>query len=175
MPYRERRTVARLERQPEEDVLATKTAIKMPGTPQPWMNAIVRSLLRTPGIRSIPGKMFAIITVTGSATGSRYATPVQYFKHAGNYVVLSQQRRTWWHNIAKQPSVQLLIQGEIVDGHAALADDDAARPVLAALLEENPRVGKFYGIGIDDAGVIDPAGVDQLLERLVVIVISRDA
>lgn len=154
--------------------MATTTAIKMPGTPRPWMNAIVRFMLRTPGVRRLMGKTFAVIAVTGSVTGNRYATPVQVFRHGGNYVVLSQQKRTWWRNIAKQPTVQLLIQGETVDGHAALSGDDTARTVLGAVLEENPRVAKFYGVGIDDAGSIDPVGVGQLLDHVVVIVVSPD-
>lgn len=155
--------------------MATTTAIKMPGTPRPWVNAIVGSLQRIPGVRRFLGKTFTIMTVTGSVTGNRYSTPVQYFGHGGDYVVLSQRKRTWWRNIAKRPAVRLLIQGEAVDGHAALPDDEAARTVLSVVLEENPRVARFYGVGIDDAGTIDLAGVDQLLERVVVIVISGNA
>jgi deazaflavin-dependent oxidoreductase (nitroreductase family) len=152
--------------------MAATTAIKMPGTPRPWMNAIMGSLLRLPGIRRFLGKTFAIMTVTGSITGNRYSTPVQYFGHGDDFVVLSQRKRTWWRNIAKRPAVQLLVKGETLDGRAALPDDEAARAVLSLVLEENPRVAKFYGLGIDDAGTIDQAGIDQLLERVVVIVIS---
>ena len=155
--------------------MATTTALKMPGTPRPWMNAIVRSMLRTPGVRRLLGKTFALLTVTGSVTGKRYTTPVQSFRHDGNHVVLSQRKRTWWRNITKQPVVQLLVQGEMVDGHADVIDAAAARPVLAAVLEENPRVAKFYGIAVDGAGAVDPTGIEQLLEHVVVIVISPDA
>lgn len=155
--------------------MARTAAIKMPGTPRPWMNAIVRSMLRTPGVRRLLGRTFAIITVTGSVSGSRYTTPVQYFRHGGHYVVLSQRKRTWWRNIRKEPSVQLIVQGETLEGQAEVTDAEAARPVLAAVLEENPRVARFYGLGLDDAGAVEPAAIDQLLEHVVVIVISPDA
>ncbi len=148
------------------------TSIKMPGTPPPWMNALVKTMLRIPGVRRLMGRTFTVLTVTGAVTGNRYATPVQYFRHGDKRVVLSQRKRTWWRNITEQPTVQLLIQGETVDGNASLADNDAARTILSAVLQDNPRVAKFYGVDIDSAGVVDPAGVGQLLEHLVVIVIS---
>ncbi len=56
------------------------TTIKLPGTPKPWMNSAMMTLLRTPGLRSAMGKMFLILTVTGAKTGNRYTMPVQYVR-----------------------------------------------------------------------------------------------
>lgn len=147
------------------------TTIKMPGTPAPWMNAAVRAMLRTPGLRGVLGKMFAIITVTGSKTGRRYSTPVQPLRHGDDWVVLSQRMRKWWRNVAVQPRVELLMQGKTIVGHAIVAEDEQAHSVLADCLRDNPRVAKFYGIATAGTGRIDPADVTQLLDRLVVIVI----
>lgn len=56
------------------------TTIKLPGTPKPWMNTAVMTLLRTPGLHSAMGKTFLILTVTGAKTGHRYTTPDQYVR-----------------------------------------------------------------------------------------------
>jgi deazaflavin-dependent oxidoreductase (nitroreductase family) len=150
------------------------TTIKMPGTPTPWMNAAVRVMLRTPGLRRVFGKMFAIITVTGSKTGRRYCTPVQPLRHGNDWVVLSQRRRSWWRNLTAQPRVELLVQGRTIVGHAVITEEARAHSILSDCLRENPRVAKFYGIATDCTGQIDPAAVTQLLEQVVVILILRD-
>jgi deazaflavin-dependent oxidoreductase (nitroreductase family) len=148
------------------------TTIKMPGTPAPWMNAAVRVMLRTPGLRRVLGKMFAIITVTGSKSGRRYSTPVQPLRHGEDWVVLSQRMRKWWRNIASQPRVELLLQGKTIVGHAVIAEEAQAHSILSDCLRNNPRVAKFYGVATDGTGRIDPAAVTQLLDRVVVILIQ---
>jgi deazaflavin-dependent oxidoreductase (nitroreductase family) len=153
--------------------MATRTPVKMPGTPKPWMNAAMRAALRTPGVRQLLGRAFAIITVTGARTGTRYSTPVQYMDVDGRYVVLSQTMRTWWRNIRTRPDVELLVAGEAIDGTAVVAEGGDARDLLTRCLTENPRVAKFYGVEVDARHPVDPAAVDALLERVVVIAISR--
>ena len=153
---------------------ATTKSITMPGTPRPWMNAIVRWMLRTRRVRRMLGRTVATITVTGAETGTRYTTPVQVFDHDGRRVMFSQRKRIWWRNIRTEPEVELLVQGERVDGRAEILDRDAGRIVLAAVLEENPRVAKFYGVEIDIAGRADPGGLDALVDAVVVIAIDED-
>jgi deazaflavin-dependent oxidoreductase (nitroreductase family) len=149
-------------------------AVKMPGTPPRWANAVVRGLLRVPGLNRILGKGFSVITVTGARTGARYTTPVQHLEVDGRYVVLSQRMRTWWRNLRTRPEVELLVQGRTIRGHGSIADDAEARGLLATCLELQPRVAKFYGINPDPDGSVDPAAVEALLARVVVIVIDPD-
>lgn len=154
--------------------MASTAAVKMPGTPRPWMNTAMRVMLRTPGLRRILGKAFAVLTVTGSRTGHHYATPVQYFRYGPQYVVLSQRTRTWWRNIRRRPAVELLVQGTTIEAGALIAEAETAHAILAACLNENPRVAKFYGIDTEKTAAIGPADVDLLLERVVVILISPE-
>jgi deazaflavin-dependent oxidoreductase (nitroreductase family) len=150
--------------------VSTSTAgIKMPGTPKPWMNATMRALLRTPGLRRLVGRTFAVITVTGSRTGKRYSTPVQAFEIDGDYLVLSQRHRTWWRNLRARPSIELLVRGETVLADASLAEGADARARLATCLERNPRVARSYGMSTTAPLATDT--VDELLARVVVIVI----
>ena len=151
-----------------------KAQVKMPGTPKPWMNATMRALLRTPGLRGWLGKSFAVITVTGSKTGNQFSTPVQYMKLDGHYVVLSQTARKWWRNIRTRPHVELLVAGTVVPAQATIVKSHAATELLAACLAGNPRVAKFYGLRPNSAGEFDAAHVEPLLERVVVIDISPD-
>lgn len=78
--------------------------------------------------------------------------------------MLSQRTRLWWRNIKGRPTVQLLIQGQTFDGNAVLADGDTAQKIVGTVFDSNPRVVTFYG-----------AGVEQLLEHFVVIVIGPTA
>ena len=152
--------------------MATKTTeIRMPGTPKPWMNTVMRGLLRTPGLRRLLGGAFGVITVTGARTGNSYSTPVQPMEIDGEYVVLSQLHRTWWRNIRTHPEVELLVRGTTISAHATLAEGTEAHDRLTTCLERNPRVARFYGISSDP---VDPATVDALLDRVVVIVIHPD-
>lgn len=150
----------------------TTTTIKTPGTPKPWMNSAMTAVLKMPGLRRIMGKSFAVMTVTGAKSGRRYSTPVQYFGHDGQYLVLSQRTRRWWRNIATNPQVELLIQGEPVAATATIADDESARDLLAVCLRRNPRVAKFYGLWRADTKTVDVSLIGELLERMVVIIIE---
>ena len=148
------------------------TEIKMPGTPPGWVNALMGTMLRTPLVQRVMGRMFALITVTGAKTGHRYTTPVQYLSHDGEFVVLSQRMRTWWKNIRTLPDVEMRIEGETVHGRGRIASDDEARSVLSECLRDQPQVAKFYGLEPDDSGGFSSEDLEQLLERVAVIVVT---
>lgn len=151
---------------------ASTPEMKMPGTPKPWMNRAVGIALRTPLLRSFLGRMFALLTVTGSRSGRQYTTPVQYVHDGERYLVLSQLSRTWWRNIRTRPEVELLVRGVTIGGAAFVAEGRAARPFVEQVLTADPRIAKFYGIAVGDDGTPDAAGVDLLTERMVAIVID---
>ena len=150
----------------------TETTLRLPGTPPPWVNATVRAMLRTPGVRALLGRSFAVITVTGARTGTRYSTPVQYQRVGGRYVLTSQVHRRWWRNLRTRPEVELLVRGRVVHGRATLEEGDAAHRVLAAYLAEAPRAGRFYGLEPRADGTFAADDVDLLLEHVVVISIE---
>lgn len=147
--------------------------LKLPGTPKPWMNASVATMLKTPGLRSVFGKMFIILTVTGAKTGTSYATPVEYVRDGDRLIVLSQRTRRWWKNIAAEPEVEIFLKGEAIRTIAHVADGDEARDAIAVSLRLNPRTAKFYGIAVDEDGEPEAGGVDQLHEAFAVILIDH--
>jgi deazaflavin-dependent oxidoreductase (nitroreductase family) len=155
--------------------MTTSTEIRTPGTPKPWMNSMVRGLLRTPLLNRLLGRAFAVITVTGARTGRRYSTPVQYIGVDGDYIVLSQVTRQWWRNLRTQPEVELLVAGSQLTGRATIAENERAHDLMAKCLERSPRMGKFYGLRSDGSGAFAPADIDRLLEKLVVLAITPDS
>jgi deazaflavin-dependent oxidoreductase (nitroreductase family) len=149
------------------------TTIKLPGTPKPWMNSAVMALLRTPGLRSVMGKMFLILTVTGAKTGNRYITPVQYVRDGNRLLVLSQRTRRWWRNLEERPDVEIVLRGETIRTMAHLTADNEEREVIATTLRLNPRAAKFYGVAIGEDGEPATDCIDQLQEAFVAIVIDH--
>jgi deazaflavin-dependent oxidoreductase (nitroreductase family) len=148
------------------------SSIRLPGTPKPWMNAAMRTMLRTPGVRSLLGRTFGVITVIGAVTGASYTTPVQYVRIDDHFVVLSQRHRRWWRNIRTCPDVTFEIGSRTLTTTATVVDDgDEAQRYITSVMTRVPRVAKFYGIELDDRGRPDPAGVGALAERVAVILI----
>ena len=151
---------------------AEPTELKLPGTPKPWMNRAVMTMLGVPGLRSMLGRGFLIITVTGARTGHRYTTPVQYVRDGDHLVVLSQRHRTWWRNLRSRPDVEVQVSGARQPAVAHLADGDEGLAALSTCLRLQPRVARFYGVDLDDHGEPDPDGVARLAEAVVVIIIE---
>jgi deazaflavin-dependent oxidoreductase (nitroreductase family) len=152
--------------------MTTTSDIKLPGTPKPWMNQAMQTMLGLPLLGRLLGGSFAVITVTGAKTGRAYTTPVQYMRLDDEYVVLSQRHRVWWRNIRTRPEVELSIAGSAIAGRARLADGEDARRVLSSCLADNPRVAKFYGFEPDEAGSIAADDIERLAEWMVAIVIT---
>ena len=146
----------------------TMTESKMPGTPPSWVNATMSFALRTPGLRSLIGRTFALITVTGARTGNRYTTPVQYVPDGDRFLVTSQRHRRWWRNIRERPQVDLLVRGRTITRYAHIAEGPESTDLLVHLLTLDRRLAKFYGIDREP----DREACVALAERLVVIVVG---
>lgn len=132
---------------------------------------MMRGALRTPGLRAWLGKSLAVITVTGARTNKRYTTPVNYMRRGNDYVVTSQRTRVWWRNIARRPDVELLVGGTTIEGRAEIADGESPRSIIQECVSAEPKVAKFYKLGIDETGSIDQSSLDEFLGHAVVIVI----
>lgn len=150
----------------------TTSTLRLPGKPRPWMNRVVSAMLRTPGVRSVLGKTLATITVTGSATGTRYTTPIQYIVIDGAYVVLSQRHRRWWRNLASRPGAELRIKGRTIPVLGELAGDERAVQLLSRVLTDDRRIARFYRVSLDEDGTPDPQQVNELAALVVVLVFT---
>lgn len=145
---------------------------KMPGTPPGWVNAVVRTILHTPGLRSVAGRSFAEITVTGAVSGRRYSTPVQYVRDGNTLLVLSQRHRRWWRNVRRHPEVEMLVRGRRIRTKARIAEPPESIDLIERIIAVEPRVARFYGIDAASDGRPDHENVAALADRVVVIVID---
>lgn len=152
--------------------MTTTTAIKLPGTPKPWLNTSIEYALRTPGIRAVLGRSLILITVVGAKTGRRYTTPVQYVAEGQHLVVLSQRKRRWWRNLTTRPEVEILLRSRTISTTARIAESYEATSAIAMCLRRKPQWAKFYGIPLDSAGEPAEDLVTQMTENFVVLLIE---
>jgi deazaflavin-dependent oxidoreductase (nitroreductase family) len=149
------------------------TAVRLPGTPPRWVNRALTLALKTPGVRSVVGKDLAIITVTGARTGRRYSTPIQYVYEGGHYLVLSQQHRKWWRNIATNPDVELLVRGAPRTLRARVVEQPESVDLIRRMLMFDHRIARFYHVPVGPDGEPPREPCEQLAEHMVVLVIGE--
>ncbi len=138
-------------------------------TPPSWLNAMMAAMLRTPGLERLVGRTIALLTFTGRRTGTRYTTPVTYYRDGDTVVILTKRWRTWWRNLVSMPEVELRLAGHQVRGRADVAvDDTELLPELTSFLEHRPRDAKAFGITVRD-GHVGEAEARDVLPQLVII------
>ncbi len=144
-------------------------------TPPRWMNAVVATMLRTPGLQRWLGTHTALLTFTGSRTGRRYTTPVTYYRRGDTVTVVTKRFRSWWKNFAARPDVELRLAGNVVSGRAVATVGEAeALPRLIEFLENRPRDARAYGVRIGDDGTLDEGAARSLLPAVVLVTVSLD-
>lgn len=154
--------------------MAPASVVTVPtGTPPRWVNALMAILLRTPGLRRRVGGTVGLITVTGRRTGTRYTTPVTYYRNRDTVLVLTRPTRSWWRNLDVNPVVELRLAGRTVRGTArACSGAEQDLPALVDFLEHRPRDAKAYGLTIDPDGRVDLGQALALLPQVVVVQIT---
>jgi deazaflavin-dependent oxidoreductase (nitroreductase family) len=140
--------------------------------PPRWVNAMVKTVLRTPGLQRMLGSTLALISVTGRRTARTYTIPVGYDRQDGTVVVLTKRFRTWWRNLQDNPGVELRLAGRTVRARARAGvgnDDDLS--ALLTFLKDRPRDAKAYGVTLGPDGRLDESTARALLSQIVVITI----
>lgn len=152
------------------------TAVVPTGTPPGWVNRMMATLLRTPGVQRILGKAVALITITGRRTGREITFPVSYARDGDDVLITTKAFRTWWRNLQDHPQITLRLAGRDHLARAQVAvGDPAALPDLIAFLTGRRQDARAYGIDLDARGRPDPEQVEALLPHLVVIRARLDA
>lgn len=144
--------------------------------PPKWMNNAMKTMLRTPGLRSVIGKKILLLTFTGRKSGQQYTTPVTYYRpDDGTVMLLTKTFRPWWRNFDACPDVEVVIQGQTHSGTArAVVFGEAQIPQIMAYLAANPQDAKYYGVRIED-GVPNEEDVRAFLGKVVVVTITLHA
>lgn len=143
-----------------------------PFTPPGWLNAVTRTVLRTPGLERLVGRSTALITFTGRTTGRSYTTPVTYTRRGERVIMTAHPSRQWWRNLQAHPQVELRLAGVVVGGTARVVTRDGAFTALTSFFEDQPMAARAAGLKKDATGTFDRQGLEDHLTDTVVIVVD---
>jgi len=122
-------------------------------------NAFIKMILRSPMHEKF-SQNFLLISVTGRKSGKTYTTPVNYHRMGNTIMVISIRERTWWRNLRGGAPVNLLLQGENIQGEGKVIEDDqGVAEALAAILQQTPDYAKYLDVTLDPDG---PPAMDEL-------------
>ena len=123
-------------------------------------NAIVSTLLRTPGVSSGMGKRLVIINVTGRKTGKQYSVPVAYTRHEGNLLVGTPF--TWARNMRTGEPVEIILQGKRRQADVeVISDENGVVAAYDVICRDNRQFAKFNNIGFGPDGAPSPSDLHQ--------------
>jgi deazaflavin-dependent oxidoreductase (nitroreductase family) len=115
-----------------------------------------------------------LITFTGRKSGKLYTTPVEYFYDGGTLTVFSSSERMWWRNLRESAPVSVRVKGRDYEGtaHASIGDAEVFGKALRAYLDRYPGREKYFGVGLDGDGQLNPDDVARVAQEKVVIEID---
>jgi nitroimidazol reductase NimA-like FMN-containing flavoprotein (pyridoxamine 5'-phosphate oxidase superfamily) len=145
----------------------TNTPQAAPTIP-PFVNAIVRAILRSP-LHKIMSHNIMLLSFTGRKSGKRYAIPVSYVREDDTFICFTDSR--WWKNLRGGTPVTLLVKGQELEAIATpLADDkEAIANHLRTFLQKLPRDAKFHSVRLSSTGQPDPDDVARAAQTDVMI------
>ena len=112
-------------------------------------NAFVKFFLRSP-LHIFMGRTM-LISVTGRKTGTKYTTPVGYYRAGGNLWVMTSRERTWWRNVRDGAEVTLRLHGKEAAGFAeAVLDEEAVAQQVIEYVRQIPRSANSLGVRMED-------------------------
>ncbi|WP_169814775.1 nitroreductase family deazaflavin-dependent oxidoreductase [Nocardia crassostreae] len=132
---------------------------------QNYVNALMRTLLRVPGLSSVVGKRLLILHVTGRKSGKVYDVPVAYTRHDGE-ILIGTRLLPWVKNIRKDTPVQVSMGGprRTADGEVA-TDNESVMRLYEIIANDNPTNAKFNGIGFNADGSPNKADIYQTWQQ----------
>ena len=123
-------------------------------------NAIVSTLLRTPGVSSGIGKKLVVINVTGRKTGKQYSVPVAYTRQEGKLLVGTQF--AWARNMRSGEPVEIILQGKHRQADVqVISDEEGVVAAYDTMCRDNRQFAKFNNIGFGPDGAPSPSDLHQ--------------
>ncbi|HET9169062.1 MAG TPA: hypothetical protein VFN97_06480 [Actinospica sp.] len=125
--------------------LAQTMAIQKP------MNAVIRTLLKTPGIASGVGKRLITLHVVGRKSGKQIDVPVAYTVHEG--LILVGTPFAWGRNLRTGEPLKVTYKGKERTADVVVAKDETdVVALLDVMCRDNHNFAKFNKVGFDGAG-----------------------
>ena len=137
---------------------------------QGTINAIVRALLRIPGISGAVGKRLLTLHVVGRKSGKVYDVPVAYTKHDGT-LLIGTSLRPWVKNLRAGTPVDASFGGKPrTFDPVVYADEQDVMRLYEIVAAHNHNNAKFNGIGFTADGSPNKADIYQTWQQGGVIV-----
>lgn len=113
-------------------------------------NDFMSWVLRSP-LHGMLSNGMMLITVTGCKTGTKYTTPVEYFREDGYLWVMTNRNRTWWRNLRGGAEVSLLLKRKSVTAIAETElDEKAVETRMSEYVKHVPQAAKPLGIRVEN-------------------------
>jgi deazaflavin-dependent oxidoreductase (nitroreductase family) len=89
-----------------------------------------------------------LLTTTGKKTGKQRTTPLGYFEHDGDYVIIASNggadRHPFWYlNLMNEPKVEIEIKDKKISATAKTAEASLRENLWAKLITLSPQYGKY--------------------------------
>lgn len=137
---------------------------------QKFVNSIIRSLLRVPGVGGQMGKRLLILHVTGRKSGKVYDVPVAYTRH-GEELLIGTAKQPWVRNIRKDVPIQVSMGGPKLTADAeVLEDSESVMRLDDIMARDNKQWAKFNGVGFDPDGSPNKADIYQSWQQGSVVI-----
>lgn len=125
--------------------LAQTMAIQKP------MNALIRTLLKTPGIASGIGKRLITLHIVGRKSGKHMDLPVAYTRH--DDLILVGTPFAWGKNLRTGEPLEVTYKGKLRTADVEVAKDETdVVALLDVMCRDNHNFAKFNKVGLDAAG-----------------------
>ena len=143
------------------------------------VNPAVRLILRSP-FHGMMSNSLLLITYNGRNSGKKYSLPVQYVSDIRTiYIIVGMpEKKTWWRNLRRGATVQLLLMGKGLPGYAIVlegeSDIQTINRALNLYLRLFPAAAKKRGIRVDEDGTFNQDDVRQSASTTVVVRVELD-
>ncbi|EIU05021.1 hypothetical protein MA5S0422_4892 [Mycobacteroides abscessus 5S-0422] len=104
------------------------------------VNTVPVMALNVPGLRSLAGRYFTVVTYTGRRSGQIFSTPVNYWRSGDDIVIWVgiPESKTWWRNfLGEGRPLQFRLNGVDVPGYGIARKDDNGRVTVTVRLGES--------------------------------------
>ena len=114
------------------------------------------------------------MSYSGRKSGKAYTTPMNYLavKENGREVLytISKRERVWWRNLRGGADVSLRLRGHTVPARSQVIEDtETVAENLQAYFAAAPKIARYYGISVGDAGLIERSDLLDLAQDLVLV------
>ncbi|WP_019200460.1 hypothetical protein [Tsukamurella sp. 1534] len=130
---------------------------------QGLMNAVMRTLLRVPGVSSFLGERLLTLYVVGRKSGKVFEVPVAYTKRGSDLLVGSPF--PWGKNLRTGEPIDIQLAGHRRTADVTVVADEAGvMELYGVIAADNKNFASFNDIGFTADGAPDPTDLRRAYE-----------